>query len=109
MEGYETAYSEWLPVPPPQLDVNLGLISYAVPEISDVFARPSGVEVEFSKYLRTETITGDNILVSVGGKPVAGSIEILNSEESPTETGVFFASKIRFVPRKIWKWILLLP
>jgi len=26
MEGYQTAYSEWLPVPPPQLDVNIGLV-----------------------------------------------------------------------------------
>lgn len=27
MEGYETAYSDWLPVPPPQLDVNIGMYS----------------------------------------------------------------------------------
>ncbi len=24
-DGYETCYSEWLPVPPPQLDVNVGM------------------------------------------------------------------------------------
>ena len=27
-EGYTTAYSDWLPVPPPQTDVNIGLIPY---------------------------------------------------------------------------------
>ena len=27
--GYETAWSEWLPVPPPQLDVNIGMVPNA--------------------------------------------------------------------------------
>lgn len=25
-EGYQTTYSEWLPVPPPQLEVNIGMV-----------------------------------------------------------------------------------
>ena len=31
--GYETTYSEWLPVPPPQLDVNIGIVSTATPTV----------------------------------------------------------------------------
>jgi len=97
-EGYKTAYSEWLPVPPPQLDVNLGLVSYAVPEISDVFARTDSVEVEFSKYMRAETLTAENVTVSVNGQRISGSMELLNAEESPAEAGKMLASKLRFTP-----------
>lgn len=47
MDGYETTYSEWLPVPPPQLEVNLGMVSYAAPQITDVFAQPGNLDLSF--------------------------------------------------------------
>lgn len=34
-EGYATAYSEWLPVPPPQLEVNIGIIQSTQPEVTE--------------------------------------------------------------------------
>lgn len=31
-DGYESAASEWMEVPPPRFDVNIGLVSYEEPE-----------------------------------------------------------------------------
>ena len=44
-KGYETAYSDWLAVPPPQTDVNVSLVSEELPETASIFAYPEGVPV----------------------------------------------------------------
>jgi len=59
--GYETAFSEWLPVPPPQLDVNIGIHQFAQPMVKKALAYEDGIEVEFSKYMRSETLHGAHL------------------------------------------------
>ena len=95
-EGYQTAYSDWLPVPPPQLDVNQELSQYSQPEVKAVKATQEGVQVTFSKYMRPTTLTTDNIFVSRDGNVVEGSIELLDAEED--DRGQQLASRVRFVP-----------
>lgn len=99
--GYETAYSEWLPVPPPQLDVNIGMTQNSQPEVKTVHAYEDGVEIEFSKYMQPNTLTTANILVSVNGKTTDGTTELLNAEDNPN--GNSYASKVRFVPTGSFK------
>ena len=105
-EGFETTYSDWLPVPPPQLDVNIGMVQKTQPVVVKAHAYPQAVELEFDKYMYPETLTTDNISVSVNGKAVSGTIELLNAEvDDPNAittvrrapgTGLTFASRIRF-------------
>ena len=95
-EGYETTYSEWLPVPPPQLEVNIAMKQNVQPNVQNARAYEDAVEVEFDKYMMPELLTTENITVMAGGKNVEGTIELLNEEmsyEGKTET---FASKVRF-------------
>ncbi len=95
-EGYETTYSDWLPVPPPQLDVNIAMKQNVQPNVKNARAYEDAVEVEFDKYMMPELLNTDNIIVMAGGKQVEGSVELLNEEvkyEGETET---FASKLRF-------------
>ena len=49
MEGYEPDTTEWLSVPPPQLDVNIGLTSYVAPYVKAVRAFENGIDIYFSK------------------------------------------------------------
>ena len=105
-EGYETTYSDWLPVPPPQLDINIGMVQMRQPEVVKAHAYPQAVELEFDKYMLPETLTIDNITVSVNGTAVSGSIEMLNAEVDDPDaitslrrskgSGLTFASRIRF-------------
>ena len=105
-EGYETTYSDWLPVPPPQLDVNIGMVQMRQPEVIKARAYPKAVEFEFDKFMFPETLNSDNITVTVNGSPVSGTIELLNAEvDDPLAitsirrapgTGLTFASKVRF-------------
>ncbi len=67
-EGYETAFSEWLPVPPPQTEVHMGLISYAEPEIVSAVWDNAVLVVDFSKPVIPDSIDNIKILDKDGNK-----------------------------------------
>lgn len=95
-DGYETTYSEWLPVPPPQLDVNIAMKQNVQPNVKNARAYEDAVEVEFDKYMMPELLNTDNIIVMAGNQQIEGTIELQNEEvkyEGESET---FASKVRF-------------
>lgn len=97
-EGYETTYSDWLPVPPPQLEVNVAMTQNKQPEIKGVKAYADGVVVEFDKYMLPATLNNENIIVNENGKNVEGTVEMLNEEISYEGKTTKYASKVRFVP-----------
>lgn len=95
-EGYQTVYSEWLPVPPPQLDVNQEMRQYVQPQVSGVKASQDGVQITFDKYMRPATLTAENITVSLNGEQMEGTIELLDSEAD--DTGELLTRRVRFAP-----------
>lgn len=95
-EGYETTYSEWLPVPPPQLDINIAMKQNRQPEVKAALAYEDAVEVEFDKYMMPELLTAENIMVMQNGSAVEGTVELLNEEASYEDRNESFASKVRF-------------
>ena len=97
-QGYETAYSEWLPVPPPQLEVNVGMTQLRQPSVKRVKAYTDGIEITFDKYMRPATLSTDNIFVTVGGQTIGGTIELLNADSGYETPDFVYASKIRFIP-----------
>lgn len=97
-EGYETAYSDWLPVPPPQLDVNIGIVQNRQPEIKEAHAYVDGVEMTFDKYMIPAYLTTDNIKVSQNGKYVDGKIVLVDEEIAYRDENVKYASCVRFIP-----------
>lgn len=78
-DGYETAYSDWLPVPPPQLDVNIGIVQKALPDVKTARAYEDGIEVEFNKYMRPKTLNATNIWLMQGSQKISCTIEQLNA------------------------------
>lgn len=96
-DGYVSDTTDWLIVPPPQLDVNMALTSYAIPDVTGVKAYEKGINITFSKYMRTATLTADNIMVIHNGTAIPGTIELLDNEWG-FSADEEFASRIRFVP-----------
>lgn len=105
-DGYVTAYSEWLPVPPPQLDVNIGIVQNKQPEVTEARAYEEGVEVQFDKFMDLSTLTTDNIYVTANGEKLNGEIRLIDSalaDEYANEDDVDairYASRVRFVPEE---------
>ena len=96
--GYETAYSDWLPVPPPQLEVNVGMTQLRQPAVQRVKAFTDGIDITFDKYIRPQTLTKENIFVTKNGQTVGGKIELLNAESGYQTPDSAYVSKVRFTP-----------
>lgn len=95
-EGYETTYSEWLPVPPPQLDVNISMKQNVQPKVKSAYAYDDAVVLEFDKYMLPSTLVDGNIVIISGNKKIDGSILLLNEESKIAGSNEKFASKVRF-------------
>jgi hypothetical protein len=96
--GYETTNSDWLPVPPPQMEINIPMQQLVQPMVNDVRAYNDQIEIDFSLYMEPSTLTTDSIFVTMNGEIVDGTIELVDEEAVSTEDLRTFASKIRFVP-----------
>lgn len=105
-DGYVTAYSEWLPVPPPQLEVNIGIVQNKQPEVTEARAYEEGVEVQFDKFMDLSTLTTSNIFVTANGEKLNGEIRLIDSalaDEYASEDdadAVRYASRVRFIPEE---------
>ena len=98
-EGYQTTYTDWLPVPPPQLEINVGMVQNVNPEVKSAKAYEDGAEIEFTKYMKPETLTADNIYLQIvdgeGEKLITDlAVEFLNQEAVSDEISTQYVSKI---------------
>ncbi len=97
-EGYVTAYSDELDVPPPQLEVNIPLVSYAAPLAERAKAALGGayIDVYFSKPIDEASIQPDAVTVAIESgddTPIPGTVQAVN----PTwENGKRLSSVIRY-------------
>ena len=76
--GYETAYSDWLPVPPPQLDINIPLVRNTLPAVQAARAYEDGVEVTFNEYMRPQSLTAERLTLTQNGQLLPCRIEEQN-------------------------------
>lgn len=81
----------WLPVPPPQVNVNIGLVSTAAPSVESCAAAADRVRVVFSQYMDAAQLR-DGSLVSVtqNGSVVPVAVSFEDAEESPTQPGTMY-------------------
>ena len=99
-EGYEDNQSDWLPVPPPQLDVNIPIVRTRLPKVENAHAYEDAVTVKFDTYMMPEFLNTDQITVTENGNTVEGTIELTNEEAAAD--GVTYASQLRFAPSKFF-------
>ena len=78
--GFETQYSAWLPVPPVQTEVNIGLVRKgpAVVSAKPDPQLPGVVILTFDRPVYTETVTQDTVQFVLNGTPLAsGTYSVL--------------------------------
>ncbi|MBS6639804.1 MAG: S-layer homology domain-containing protein [Clostridiaceae bacterium] len=75
----------YMPVPPVQLDVNIGLTSQAAPEVESVEAATDGVYIAFSQYMKESSLTKDVFTLKANGKDVPFTVECA-TEKAPNGT-----------------------
>ena len=57
--GYEEAQSDWLTVPPPHFNVNIGMVNREKPKIESVTVTENDITIEFDKYVDVNTVNGN--------------------------------------------------
>ena len=88
-DGYIAAETEWMEVPPPQLDVNIGLISTAAPAVQSINAYPDYVEIIFTQYMSvTKTLT----------IPDCYTYEWAEKTPVNTESNICYSKVLRLIP-----------
>lgn len=60
-EGYETAYSDWMPVLPAHTDVNIELVSKSAPKVEKIYLTSEYMTVTFDKYMKPDTVNNVTI------------------------------------------------
>lgn len=98
--GYETTHSEWLPVPPPQLDVNVPITQLTAPEVAKAHAYPNSVEFSFDKYMIPSTVGASNVVkLTQNGSAVSGTLTAIDEEACYKGNDTKYASKFRFTAK----------
>jgi|GEM_PF-6971814 len=92
-DGYETLETKWLPVPPPKTEVNVGIISYAPPEISHATLYEDAVDVTFSKYMDIDSMLAALSLTDETGADIAITVTPLNAEVFALDETIQLASR----------------
>ncbi|MBQ9120134.1 MAG: hypothetical protein IJY09_08815 [Lachnospiraceae bacterium] len=96
LEGYETYETEWLPVPPPQTEVNINLMAVAAPVVKELYVNEDYAYFRFDMYVQTDSVTGKTVLLKdQNGKQYSGTIEPVNAVADPE--GTMLADSFRLV------------
>lgn len=95
------AVDGWLPVPPPQMKVYIGITSDMAPTVSAAGASTGKVQVTFDQYMDIGYILSNPTLVCVmqDGERVEVDISFSDQEERPAADGVFYG-RVMVLTRK---------
>lgn len=96
--GYETATSAWLPVPPPQLEVNQELVRNVQPFVTEVhaYSGTDGVEIIFDTHMKLSSLL-ENVYILNNGNKISGKV-IIPGKEAPLNEEEQYSSVVRFIP-----------
>ncbi len=87
----------YLPVPPPQTEVNTEIVSKSAPTVETVNIYDDEIQIIFSQYMNINSVNVDNVKVTAGGAMVAGTIEPVNAEYDYKKVNKY-ASVFKFIP-----------
>ncbi len=93
------AIDGYLPVPPPQVDVNTAIVSKAAPTVESVNAYNDEIQIIFSQYMQLAGINNESVVIKQGGNIISGALSPSNAEYNYEGTEQF-ASIFTFIPEK---------
>ena len=107
-DGYEPASSEadpaaeegWLPVPPPQMNVYIPMVSRVAPAVESILAAPTEVRITFTKYMDAAQLSEAPALLrlTLDGAETGFRFAFADLEESPLSPGIFYGRTLVLTP-----------
>lgn len=93
--GHENSVDGWLPVAPPQVEINIGMVSLDAPEVTDVAAFEDSVQITFSQYMDIDSVK-EAVSLFCGGTQTVCEVAALDEETGPD--GTVYATRFRIAP-----------
>jgi|GEM_PF-1366637 len=87
----------YLPVPPPQTEVNTAIVSKATPTVENINVYTNEIQIIFSQYMQIDSVNTSNVKVLCGGQSVTGTISPANAEYDYEKVNEY-ASIFTFIP-----------
>lgn len=109
-EGYFRAETIVLDVPPPHMDVDIGMTSTRNPQISDAVIKADGsIYLKFDHPMTLESVLHNAVTITLGSEVLTGTLEAVNPTvtalgikqaalSTNVQAGLEVASVFRFVP-----------
>ncbi len=88
-DGYQPTQTEWLPVPPPQLEIAVPMTQTAPPAVTAAAAYTDAVSLRFSQFMQLSSLS--DLTVSQNSIKLQGTLEATDAENG-------LASAVRFLP-----------
>ncbi|MBQ6570200.1 MAG: leucine-rich repeat protein [Clostridia bacterium] len=95
-DGYETASSEWMYVPPERTDVYIPIYDRTAPNIESAVVENGVLTLTFDKFMKTDSVTPDTVTVTQNGEEIECTFTPVWDEEGVTEQSGYDVAK-RFV------------
>ena len=89
----------YLPVPPPQVEVNTAIVSKAAPKVESINLYDDRIQIIFSQYMQPDSVSEAAVTVTSGGEKVDGTLTPANAEYNFEQTEQY-ASVFTFVPER---------
>lgn len=101
-EGFEPTQTEWLPVPPPQLDVPVAMTRLDAPKVASVVPDEDFVVVNFDRWMLSSDLHRDNVeILDEDMEPLPVSyFTLLDEEEIDIEQNLYVTSRVKLQLRK---------
>ncbi len=90
-EGYESTESEWLPVLPVQVNIDLNMKSVSPAEIKSAEYNSTRATVTFTRHMQDETLTGDSLfLTGADGTVIPAKVKAVKEEGNSTGCSITY-------------------
>jgi hypothetical protein len=96
-DGYTSAESEWLPVPPEHTDVNLALKSLAQPNIASFNVYEDYAEVIFDNYVISDTVNSSSLVLTGGTENIEYNVSAAEEFQNEETNGVNVAKVFKLL------------
>lgn len=94
-DGYEAAETEWLPVPPMQTDINVGMISKELTVVDQVALYDEYAILLFNNFVQADSLTSETVKIYSSDRKECGfTVQAVDGAKQGQE---FFASQYRLV------------
>ncbi|MCQ2335057.1 MAG: leucine-rich repeat domain-containing protein [Paludibacteraceae bacterium] len=98
-DGFEPLETEWLPVPPPQMEINRPMVRMSAPQLESVQAYDDSIVLTFDRYMIPSYMTTDNISITekgTGAAPISGHITLLDEESRTPGDDVTYVRRVAY-------------